>query len=1404
MRLRWNEVEECRKAVERNMRFAMSKKALLAWLTVFALPGTGLAQTVDTLISTGLREPHSVVVDTNNFFYITDSGNNRIVRFAPDSGVLTSIAGAAGAAEGLVDGVGPLARFFSPRGIVIARGGLVVADYGNHVIRWVGFSGQSRTLAGIGGVQGKIDGPMATATFNYPIGLATDLEGNIYVADSKNNAIRKIGTNDVVTTLIGSGLYEPAAVTIGDRGDVWVADTRNHTIRGYRSDGTLYPDRTIGSGSRFISGALDALDGRDSLLNNPRGLYWLGSARGGLLVSDSGNHTLRQVIFDPELNYYSVTTFSGVAGQSGLRDAEIRSATFNSPITIAKETLGNTLVVVDSANNAIRRIQISPPQPPVSDPQIGYVTFIVDRISGELVSKLVPVTQITFNNEAILAILSEDGTSTYYTFGETPPNVLDDTVPSPNRFVGLTPKFPYRDGLSPSQIRQEDSLINPVLPDLTIKAIGTAEGRKPSKVSQSRFIFRTGTPVVLGNNAASFTLTNQTVGADMWYTVDGSDPTNDVSANPASIRYDGRILTYLLEETNLVLKLRAFKEGFYPSAVVTNIFSPTNFVANTISFGFEDGEASSDFVGSPGQKFYAPVTLSLLDKQKMYTLQFNLSATTNNPSSPPIDVRPDRRTLAFFSALKKPIPATTMFTTIPPAFYLSSTLITVTNRILVSDADGNQFFTNDVSTNVTTAFTNLMSTNTSLPLLAVGYMERRGVSGAGIGNLFYEPLYDSSQQDLITYSSAKDTIFNSANRKVVVGTFAFDVPGAAVPGDTYRIEIGRPSGTSDGIGAPNSSVYIDAPRKGSLGAGRLNATKVVAVGQRRYVVGDAAPFRWLNAGDFGDTNLLSDDLVQVFESAVYRLNTPPRLSDLFDSMDASNGRATSFTNTLVVTNISTNLTASTVLTNITLTTVQTFRLTNSFLTNITVDLPTATEPTFRVVLTNLLFVTNVVAANSAPREAPPVFQLITNINKIELLTTNDFRTDSTLILPGTTKITFPAAIQIVTTNSVLLTQNLLTNVTVVLTNIESTVVSNTVVSPYLSSDGNDRLIDTVQFGDGQLNVDDIFVTFRRSLDPSLKWYARFWSNGVRQAVEVPNTFRGKPSTPVRRVALATVAPANVEPSTVVFRGEEMMAKAGAEVEVPLWAEVEGGMAARVVMINVNVVPLDASPTLVQQGRFEPAIGLGSPTLNVSRGLGNFAVAWLDGAAQGIQGRALLGKIKFVVPESASDQAAYKIEFEHASASPSGLGLMPQRVLDGMVTLKDRSMSSLNDGIPDNWRLKHFGTLRNLLIQARADADGDGMMNVEEFQAGTNPVDPDSRLSIVSFNARKDSALGDGIVLSWPSVVGQKYVVESAPYLSGVAWTLVATGIPGNGEEVQFADKRGLPGAQFYRVRILAP
>jgi sugar lactone lactonase YvrE len=148
----------------------------------------------------GFADPYGLAVDARGTIYVADAGdNNRIRKIAPD-GAMTTLAGET---EGFADGAGSAASFNTPSGIALDRDGNVyVADTGNNAIRKITPQGVVTTLAG-NGEAGYRDGVGAETRFNGPLGVAVDDKGNVYVADTYNDRIRMIGVDGKVVTMAG-------------------------------------------------------------------------------------------------------------------------------------------------------------------------------------------------------------------------------------------------------------------------------------------------------------------------------------------------------------------------------------------------------------------------------------------------------------------------------------------------------------------------------------------------------------------------------------------------------------------------------------------------------------------------------------------------------------------------------------------------------------------------------------------------------------------------------------------------------------------------------------------------------------------------------------------------------------------------------------------------------------------------------------------------------------------------------------------------------------------------------------------------------------------------------------------------------------------------------------------------
>jgi sugar lactone lactonase YvrE len=196
--------------------------------------------------------PTSVAVDATGDAFVTNNGDNTILKITP-GGAASVFAGKAGASGGQ-DGAGDVARFATPRGIAIDQAGnLYVADEGNSNIRKITPAGVVSTLAGSTGQSGNADGTGPAARFAVPRALTVDAAGNVYVADTDNNTIRKITPAGVVTTLAGRAgetgatngtggaarFSEPRGIAVDTAGNIYVADSGNQAIRQITPDGVV-------------------------------------------------------------------------------------------------------------------------------------------------------------------------------------------------------------------------------------------------------------------------------------------------------------------------------------------------------------------------------------------------------------------------------------------------------------------------------------------------------------------------------------------------------------------------------------------------------------------------------------------------------------------------------------------------------------------------------------------------------------------------------------------------------------------------------------------------------------------------------------------------------------------------------------------------------------------------------------------------------------------------------------------------------------------------------------------------------------------------------------------------------------------------------------------------------------
>ena len=291
--------------------------------------------------------------------YIVDLAASKVYRVAPD-GRGTVFAGT-GTIAFYGDG-GPAVRatLALPRGIALdGAGNVYIADTGNHRIRQIARDGTISTIAGAGGPGFLGDGGPATlALLNTPSAVAVDTRGNIYIADTGNQRIRRIDARGIITTIAGvdkggfggdngpataAALNRPQGVAVDHAGSVFVADTDNQRVRKISAAGVITTIAGLDPAAGDRGPALLAT------LSQPSGLAM--DANGSLFIADSGNQRIRKVTRDG-----TITTIAGmgVAGYSG-DQGSATGAQLNNPGGLAIDRSGN-LLFADTATTESGRI----------------------------------------------------------------------------------------------------------------------------------------------------------------------------------------------------------------------------------------------------------------------------------------------------------------------------------------------------------------------------------------------------------------------------------------------------------------------------------------------------------------------------------------------------------------------------------------------------------------------------------------------------------------------------------------------------------------------------------------------------------------------------------------------------------------------------------------------------------------------------------------------------------------------------------------------------------------------------------------------------------------------------------------------------------------------------------------
>ena len=287
--------------------------------------------------------PFDVTVDNAGNLYVADTDNHTVRKITPD-GMVTTLAGLAGV-SGSTDGVGSAARFYHPEGITVdIFGNVYVADTDNQTIRKITPGGLVTTLAGVAGSNGNMDGIGRAASFNWPSGVAVDGTGNVYVTEIFNYDVRKITPAGVVTTLAGQagssgnadGLGSDARFT--DPGGVAVDAWGNIFVA------DTYNDRICKITPAGMVTTLRMADGTAAYFYRPQKLGL--DVVGNVYVSDSLHHRILRLTTAGDL-----TTFANLPIDLPLEDP----ASVPYADGVAVDALGN-VYVADTGNSAVRKI----------------------------------------------------------------------------------------------------------------------------------------------------------------------------------------------------------------------------------------------------------------------------------------------------------------------------------------------------------------------------------------------------------------------------------------------------------------------------------------------------------------------------------------------------------------------------------------------------------------------------------------------------------------------------------------------------------------------------------------------------------------------------------------------------------------------------------------------------------------------------------------------------------------------------------------------------------------------------------------------------------------------------------------------------------------------------------------
>ena len=299
--------------------------------------------------------PTGMTVDTSGNLFIAVMWNN-VVRRVDTHGVITTVAGNGTNGCSGDGGAATNASLNNPSGVAVdAVGNLFIADNNNYRVRKVGTNGIITTIAG-GGTDYPGDGEAATnVSLGYTWGVSVDTARNVYIADFGNSNIRRVDVHGIITTVAGGGtnylgdggaatnasLNNPEGVSVDATGNLFIADTGNNRIRKVAGSGVI---NTV-AGGYLGDGGLAT----NASLDNPEGVAL--DEFGNLYISDSNNQRIRKVGSNGIITTVAGNGINSYGGDFGAAT----NASLSAPDGVAVDAFGH-LFIADAGNSAIRQV----------------------------------------------------------------------------------------------------------------------------------------------------------------------------------------------------------------------------------------------------------------------------------------------------------------------------------------------------------------------------------------------------------------------------------------------------------------------------------------------------------------------------------------------------------------------------------------------------------------------------------------------------------------------------------------------------------------------------------------------------------------------------------------------------------------------------------------------------------------------------------------------------------------------------------------------------------------------------------------------------------------------------------------------------------------------------------------